>query len=161
MLQKAFQAREHYRERHEVVLAEAQPDEELAIFGGQTRLISPEKVFGSSAPSTPPLQLKPNFNEHTPLDSQLVKNSDEAQRMNVPDGYLDNLQATFADLTGGWDGLFHEVPQPCHGNFGVQYPAHESGEGAMLDDRWSSFMHNYSILAQPTQVQYPSRFPNS
>ncbi|KAF8653676.1 hypothetical protein AX16_003827 [Volvariella volvacea WC 439] len=66
---------------------------------------------------------------------------------------------TFADLSGGWDGLFREVPAPT---FGMQaapassgrqehlnplYQQHPVGEGGMIDDRWSSFMHNYGIVS--------------
>ncbi|KAF5384413.1 hypothetical protein D9615_003300 [Tricholomella constricta] len=154
MLKKASLARDHYNQRRAPVVTETQPDDELSIFGGRTRLVpsvrllSPEPMSNRrhSSPQTP--HPKGPTGQLSALDGAANQSS------TPPDRYLDNLHATFADLSGGWDGLFHEVPQPSHGLPGTSrspYPPPESGEGAMLEDRWSSFMHNYSILTEPTQ----------
>ena len=85
---------------------------------------------------------------------------------------------TFADLSGGWNGLFHEVSGPQHSAYsylsGHGSTSHQhSGTGPgwraqgtssnhphsytplgsdtlMLDDRWASFM-NYGVLEEPTR----------
>lgn len=67
----------------------------------------------------------------------------------------DTQMTTFADLSGGWDGMFYEVPAPSYGvqdGLGVAQPHQQPvGEGAMVDDRWLSFMHNYGILSEAGQ----------
>lgn len=59
--------------------------------------------------------------------------------------------ATFAALSQGWEGLFHETPMApiytANGGTGLNYHGHVSA--AMLDDRWSSFMHDYGVLNAP------------
>ena len=60
---------------------------------------------------------------------------------------------TIAQLSGGWDGLFHEVPGPSYGlptqgggvYTGGPNQGQPIGDGAMLDDRWASFM-NYGFI---------------
>lgn len=160
MLQKAFRAREHFHERREPVPSDAQHDDELSIFGGKTRLVG---RHGSSAsltiaPATPQSQpIHPTRNQTT-LNQRQFTGPQQAMvpetHATYPSNYLDNLRATFADLSGGWDGLFHEVPGPSSGfatNSNPAYPAQQTGDAVMLDDRWSSFMHSYSILAEPGQ----------
>ena len=158
MLHKALEAHSQHSESHE---GDSQPDDELSLFAGQTRLISPEQPFTSPAPTPKPRQsqAKPNhggplgvYAQHSSsLGHQLVPHEPlPNKRVFFPDNYPENFQATFSDLSGGWDGLFHEIPQPSYA-FGSSTHSHSprpSGEGAMLDDRWSSFMHNYNILEE-------------
>ncbi|RDB23841.1 putative transcriptional regulatory protein C1F7.11c [Hypsizygus marmoreus] len=170
MLQKAYEARERYNQRREPVLHETQAEDELSIFSGRTRLVNPEQSLAS--PVIGPSVLKPHsgssnrtyveptaFHPPPPRPSMLSPHSLEQTLLHgetlLPEGSLDNLQATFADLSGGWEGLFYEIPQPPGNSSSIQ----GSGEGAMLDDRWTSFMHNYSILTEPTP-QYPQMYPN-
>ncbi|KAF8077998.1 hypothetical protein FPV67DRAFT_26495 [Lyophyllum atratum] len=166
MLQKASQAREHYRQRRAPVVTETQPDDELAIFGGRTRLVStlPSLALPSSKAKSNARTIQQPLRPACPTEQQFSLDGVLHQNSPLADRHLGNLQATFADLSGGWDGLFHEVPQPSHGfpgNPGSPYPAAGLGEGVMLDDRWSSFMHHYSILAEPTQPQHPhSQLPS-
>jgi hypothetical protein len=160
MLEKAFRAREHFQARHEPVLSETQPDDELSIFGGKTRLVNPQQRPAS--PTIAPLTSQPKpvgLTTNQGAFDQYFREHHQQPALPESAGshsgnYLDNLQATFADLSGGWDGLFHEVPGPSYGlatNSNPTYPPQQSGDGVMLDDRWSSFMHNYSILAESEQ----------
>lgn len=156
MLQKAYEARERYLSRREPTYNDGQPDDELSIFGGQTRLVNPKE----STIAQPP--------RHAAADHRPSKVAPEGivlspvypdPRVDTPQQY-DYNHTTFADLSGGWDGLFHEVPRPAYetrSNSGPRQSVNPiaSGEGAMLDDKWSSFMHNYGILSDlTTEHQY-------
>lgn len=157
MLQKASQAREHYKQRRAPVVAETRPDDELSIFGGKMRLVSPPPSLAlpsTSKPKPSTRSVRRTLRPAYPIQQPLLLDEILHQNNSLPDNYLDNLHVTFADLSAGWGGLFHEVPQASHGlpgNPGSPYSTAESVEGTMLDDRWSSFMHNYSILTEPTQ----------
>lgn len=157
MLRKAYQARGSYQAHLAPVLTEAQPDDELSIFGGRTRLIVPNRSTGheSAGPMLSHTADVEDTDSGDPLHRPASVPVHHAPHpiVNLPE----NLQRTFADLSGGWNGLFHEIPRPSHGlplhPTGNQ-PVHPTGSGAMLDDKWSSFMHNYGILEDPMQ-QYP------
>jgi len=149
------------------MLSDSQPDDELSIFAGRTRLVSSEQSFASPVPAPRQPPSKPThtsgqpgtYPHQGPLDHRLLPHEPlPSMHVVLPDSYLDNYHATFADLSGGWDGLFHEVPQPSYGYTTNPTPhaVRPSGEGAMLDDRWTSFMHNYNILTEPPQRQIPT-----
>jgi hypothetical protein len=115
MLNKAMQA---HSESHEV---DSQPDDEFSLFAGQTRLMSLDQPFTSPAPTPKPrqsqakpahcgpLEAYPRYSDHQLLPHEPLPN----KQAFLPDNYLDDL-ATFSDLSEGWDGLFHEVPQPSY-----------------------------------------------
>ncbi|KAG5639732.1 hypothetical protein H0H81_000012 [Sphagnurus paluster] len=155
MLQKAFKAREHYSQQRTLVVTQKQPDDELSIFGGQARLVS--ETLPTSSASVPSSKQSgqrelrsADLVDQLPALDGLFNHSDALQ---FPDYFADNAQATFADLSGGWDGMFHEVPQPAAslpGGSNALCLLSDSGD-AMLDDRWSFFMHNYSILTDSAQ----------
>ncbi|KAG6864818.1 hypothetical protein C0991_006939 [Blastosporella zonata] len=174
MLEKAFQARERYRQRQKPVLPEARPDDELSIFGGRTRLVSTHPVItsliaaangGCSSSESPPQTSSQANPPIAPSDDDLQNQRHSHNNAFYTTQRQTNQRsprATFADLSGGWDGLFHEVPRPSRGvppqgTMNSPYPALESGDAAMLDDRWSSFMHSYNILEDPTQYHHPMR----
>jgi hypothetical protein len=149
----------------EPLLLDSQPDDELLFFAGPARLVSREQPFTS--PTLVPLQPQSKL-AHSgqfgmypqpsgSLDHHLLPHEPLASKpLSLPDNYLDNFPATFADLSGGWDGLFHEVSQSSYGfpSTSTSHTMQPSGEGAMLDDRWAAFMHNYSILTDPSQRQH-------
>lgn len=57
---------------------------------------------------------------------------------------------TFADLSHGWDGMFHETPAPqAQYTAGLSPHVVPSMGGQMLDDRWLYFMNHYDILSDP------------
>ncbi|KAG6906781.1 hypothetical protein DXG01_012146 [Tephrocybe rancida] len=162
MLDKASQARERYTQRQNPATSETRPDDELLIFGGQTRLVSSQPIAIALPPpidATPRARLSdlrtPQSKSHASQTPQLLveRPAGSSHDHNPYVQHQPDLRATFADLSGGWNGLFHEVPQPSHSvaqeGVGSPYPALESGDGAMLDDRWSSFMHNYNIIQEP------------
>jgi hypothetical protein len=150
------------------VLSYPPPDDDVAVFANHSRLLDPKQPLISPVSTPRPSASKLNHSgqvgvhtrpsdslEHPLLPHQPPLNKQAF--LPGPDNYLDNFQPTFSDLSGGWDGLFHEVPQPSF-NFGsnsTSYPMHLSGEGAMLDDRWASFVHNYSAITEPSQRQNP------
>jgi hypothetical protein len=161
MHDKAVQAHSQHSDLHMPVLSDSQADDEFAIFAGQTRLVSPEQPFTSPTPA--PRQSHSKLIHRgqietfplpaSPLDHRLLPHELLSCKPSVStDSYLDTYQATFADLSGGWNGFFHEVPQSSYGFASTSSPHHmqPSGEGSMLDDRWTSFMHNYNIMAVPS-----------
>ncbi|GLB35003.1 putative fungal specific transcription factor [Lyophyllum shimeji] len=160
MLQKAHKARENYRQRRSPLVEEIRPDDELSIFGGKTRLVSPPPPLALPSSSKP----KPHTHssEQTPhhpcsMEQRSLRDRILHQDGELSDCYLENFHATFADLSGGWDGLFHEVPQASQAlaaNVGSPYSVPGSVEGPMLDDRWSAFMHNYNILSETAHPQH-------
>jgi hypothetical protein len=167
MLHKATQANSQHPGLHPAVFSDSQPDDELSIFAGQTRLVSPEQPFISPTPTPRPSASKLTHSGQLGIYSQQLGSLEHSllpheplpnKQVFLPDSYLDNFPATFSDLSGGWDGLFHEVPQPSYASASssTSYTMHSSGEGAMLDDRWASFMHNYNILPEPSQRQNPT-----
>lgn len=132
--------------------------EESSVFGGPATSSKPqiETVVARPSgkrPSTshiPPIQI-PHVLPHLPSQRSGVS---PTHNQSPPLSYTSDGRATFADLSQGWDGLFHETPSLAPGMSYLQpapsYPVNNGyGEGAMLDDRWSSFMHNYSILNDP------------
>ena len=174
MLQKAFQARSRHCKMQQPVITEPHTEDELSIFGGRTRLVKREESFASPAlaPSSSSSSSQSRStcqtpNEHPSFypqpqgslqDHSRPQEPRPGKQVVLPDNYLANRQATFADLTGGWDGLFHEVPQSTFGSapsFAGSYSAQLASESAMLDDHWISFMHNYSILEDPSRYQGP------
>ncbi len=63
---------------------------------------------------------------------------------------------TFADLSHGWDGMFHETSAPYSSSMYGSTPAQATNAvntnimgNQMLDDRWLYFMNNYDILSDP------------
>jgi hypothetical protein len=165
MLDKALQAHSQHPGLQEPLLS----DEELSFFSSQTPVVS--QPFTSPTPAPLQLQSQPTysgqFKIHDPppvMDSlvpPLLPHDPIASKpLSLPDNYnhLDTFQATFAELSGGWDGLFHEVPQPSYGytSTSMSHVMQPFGETAMLDDRWASFMHNYNILNDTSERQHPT-----
>jgi hypothetical protein len=161
MLEKASQAHSQHSGLPQLMFSDSGIDDELSAFV-KTGLIHPEQPFTS--PVLAPLRSQAKLTHSGQfgiypqlsgsLDHPLVPHEPLASKPVVlPDSYLDNYQATFADLSGGWDGLFHEVPQPSYTFTTTSHTMQPSGEGTMLDDRWGSFMHNYSILMEPSLRQ--------
>jgi hypothetical protein len=44
-----------------------------------------------------------------------------------------------------WEGLFREAPGPGYG-LQHEFPMDMATDGGAMDDRWSSFMHNYNAI---------------
>ncbi|KAG6816394.1 hypothetical protein H0H87_006306 [Tephrocybe sp. NHM501043] len=170
MLQKASQAREQSQRRQAPIVPEARPDDELSIFGGRTRLVS-SHLESATQPLPRPIDATPTIESSRSSASQTRNQAGLPSSTSSPSPSFNiapqrnhhnshtqqqfdqrNHPTTFADLSGGWDGLFHEVPQPSRArSTGSPYPALESGDVTMLDDRWASFMHTYNILDEPSR----------
>lgn len=157
MRQKAIQAQKSYHRRpgeSVVDYTNISFDDELAIFGGRTRLVAPKRSF-ERLPTTTPSVVRPAAAEsglardHSSGRSQsYVHNRGHTQRHS----HAPLAEVTHpADLSIGWEGLYREIPEPSYGSgtgdSGAMHTANSLGEGFMLDDRWSSFMHHYGILS--------------
>jgi hypothetical protein len=65
------------------------------------------------------------------------------------------------DIPSNWEGLYREIPESSYYGVGMAYsnptvgPTNPPGEGVMLEDRWSSFMHHYAVIRD---VQPPTRY---
>ncbi|KAJ7594047.1 hypothetical protein C8J56DRAFT_426624 [Mycena floridula] len=132
MLEKAIHAHRVRRDVDEGSNPESKLDDQsILLFGGQATLLQnvQEKRVRHPPVTNPDLYSNPNAMGQT----------------------------TFADLSQGWPGMFHETPViPAHG---VQFDAafvsgNYSGDSAMLDDRWSSFMHNYNLDNPQNEPMY-------
>lgn len=170
MLHKALQAHSQHNGLPEPMLSDpaSEVEDEVSIYLGQPRVVGPERPPAIVTPTPPLLQTVPTPHRgHHEIYSQPSSLQDHSllshepltsKPATLPDNDLDHFRATFADLSGGWDGLFHEVPQPSYG-FASTATSHmqPSGEGTMLDDRWASFMHNYNILTDPLQSHHAVR----
>jgi hypothetical protein len=59
-----------------------------------------------------------------------------------------NPMSMSTDIPLNWEGLYCEIPKLSYYRVGVAYsnpaagPTNILGEGVMLEDRWSSFMHH-------------------
>ncbi|KIJ63650.1 hypothetical protein HYDPIDRAFT_113150 [Hydnomerulius pinastri MD-312] len=134
----------------------SEPDE-LEVFGGRTLLVTPSKSLicaptldmrFSSAPSlassSKPTQTLPPAVARPQLDS-------------ITEAHGEPREGALG-LPLEWESLYREIPGPSHvGPYGgaSAYPLHASQNGdenIMLEDRWSSFMHDPpapSISGQP------------
>lgn len=139
-----------------------EPYDELAIFGGRAGLVMPKHSSQSSSTkgTTEPIRIPtiPNLNQPPqsdsgsggvyPPDDQILQDLLKEQPLSASDS-----------LPSNWENLYREVSEPTfsHGlgnafmNTGAA-PRSSHGEFVMLEDRWSSFMHQYGMLGQ---VQLP------
>lgn len=165
MRQKARQGR-HTVPSHGITIKPGyphiEPYDELAIFGGRAGLVMPTRSSQpSSNLSTPePIRIPSIPNLHPPPQT----NSRSGDFYSPDDQILQDLfreqpPPTSGGLPSNWENLYREIPEPSfsHG-FGNTHmdtgavPRNSLGEGVMLEDRWSSFMHQYGMLGQ---VQLP------
>lgn len=166
MLQKAVQAHEQYRGRGRAPMSsEADTSDDLSFFGGRARVVKPDDTpTPSMTPPPPPPLPPPQRQEYQPPQQHYSTSRLPEQPYQFPFLYEDNTShqrnndsdgqyQTIAQLSGGWDGLFHEVPGPSYGlptqgggvYTGGPNQGQPIGDGAMLDDRWASFM-NYGFI---------------
>lgn len=172
MLQKAIEAREYYQRGQHAPSGVNKTDDELSLFAGRTRVInqkmplhpSPRSTSGisrsatlaSNATSLRSSAHHPRRSQFQPLAAAGPSSSSSCLQGSGPQihdaqsGYEArnsiNKPTTIADLSGGWDGLFCEVPDPSHA-MPVQTNIAALPQG--MNDKWSSFMHNYEILGDP------------
>ncbi len=136
------------------VLHPTEPDELYTITNPQG-LSVPPKRFHSDPPYLPshaqrPIQTTVNL---PPLVAPISESGRLPPSLQTLLHHPEH-QTTFADLSAGWDGLFHEMPAPqallyTTSSSQADYPPLSMSEPAMLDDRWSYFMHSYGILDDP------------
>ncbi|KAG7445199.1 uncharacterized protein BT62DRAFT_933002 [Guyanagaster necrorhizus] len=165
MLQKARQTR---RDSGVLRFSDSSAEDDISIFAGRPTVIQPTETDpqGLSVPPKRSHSDPPYLPSHTQRPLHTTVNLPPLITPMSESGHLPpSLQTllhhpehptTFADLSAGWDGLFHEMPGPqallyntSTSTSQTDYPTLNMNEPAMLDDRWSYFMHNYGILDDP------------
>ena len=151
MLQKASQARALYSQSREPVFPVTRADDEFSFVAGRTKLVNnlddssnPHPSHSSSSQGT--ATSTSNYGS----SSALYYNATGP----LSGSYLNSIPATLADIGGGWDGLFYELPQPSY-----QRLVGKGGksERTWVDDSTTPFM-NYGVLMQPPFSQsHPSQ----
>lgn len=163
MHEKAMQARQTTLVKQGYPRVE--PYDELAIFGGRTGLVLPKRTPSSTSaassssvlqmPSIPPvpkLVHRSSSDAATPTGITFPGIAQPQQMYFIED---EDYSAS-AGLPTNWEGLYREVPDVSY-SYGptastytnaVVGPANPPGEGVMLEDRWSSFMHQYAMIGQ-------------
>ena len=134
-----------------------EPYDELAIFGGRAGLVMPKHSSQPSTKDTPEIiriPTIPNLNQPPQSDSRSggVYPLDDHI---LQDPFKEQLLSTSDSLPSNWENLYREISEPSfsHGlgntcmNAGAA-PRSSHGELVMLEDRWSSFMHQYGMLGQ-------------
>ncbi|KAF9034692.1 hypothetical protein BDZ89DRAFT_1062420 [Hymenopellis radicata] len=115
---------------------------------GNTNVTPPSLLLGeyTSGPST---QRFANFAQPPPLRTSTVLPP-------LSSFHATDHLTTFADLSHGWDGMFHETSAPYSSAMYSSMPAQATNNvgmnvmgNQMLDDRWLYFMNNYDILSDP------------
>lgn len=149
---KALQAKEAY-DRHGQQIDWATIDDELSIFGGLTRLINPRRSPDSDNIPTnnPPIYLPASFQipeirqQRSAIQTSFPHQSRES-------GSSSHYSTQGCDTAVGDPRASWDVPAPSYGfatgysDSGSTYSVNRAEESAMLDDRWSSFVHNYGIM---------------
>lgn len=159
MLEKSRQARQS------ALLSSARSPvesyDELAMFGGRTGLVLPKRSTSDPAtfPDPNPFLLPTTPSARTPTGRGFAHDP-QHQELYFMDDDEDLSISTGAPDT--WEGLYREVSEPsysygagvtlnAHANgntgAGVTGPANPPGE-AMLEDRWSTFMHQYAMTKE-------------
>lgn len=163
MQEKALQSRRSNFENAKLSYQQVEPYDELAIFGGRTGLVMPKRslnVIGSGAtsssirlPSIPNL-LHPSPTEVLPpsVPHHAYRSETQPQSVHVVN------DTTLPPMN--WEGLYREIPESTYYGPGTAYsnaaasPVNPPGEGVMLEDRWSSFMHQYALGDAQARTRY-------
>jgi hypothetical protein len=157
MLIKAYHARQMHLGN--TVVPVAAPDDEISIFGGRPAAVvhSPSSNVSSPERNNSPPEVQPAPSRQATLRAPVARAPAALPEMTIPEPPLaafDGGQWAEARLAQrGWEGLFREGPGPGYG-MQNEYPMDMTTDGGAMDDRWSSFMHNYNIL----EVDEPQQF---
>lgn len=168
MRQKVLQARHMNLDEFRPGYPHVEPYDELAMFGGRTGLVLPKRASPAPTSILPPTRRQPAI-PNIPPPSLTAPNSlvipDNLFRNNtraLHDLFADETLTTFESLPPNWENLYREIPEPSYSyGMGNSFPnapqglANPPGDGVMLEDRWSSFMHQYGtgMLGQVQQSQ--------
>ena len=148
MLQKALEARALYIQSREPVLPVTRAGDESSFIVGQTKLVNNLDNFD---PSTP----RPSHSGSNQGTAASTSNYGSSSALHQPEpvsgSQLDSNPAMLGDVSGGWDSLFYERPQPSY-----QHLAGKAGN-SNLTDSMAPFM-NYGVLMEPSFFQpHPSQ----
>jgi len=145
-----------------------EPYDELAIFGGRTGLVMPQRQLNVATPAEPSSGIRlpsiPNLLHPPPTEVMRPSVSHPSCRSDLqPQSYVVNeATSTSTGLSLNWEGLYREIPEPSYSyGPGTNYsdaaagPANLPTDGVMLEDRWSSFMHHYAMMGDvQTRAHY-------
>jgi hypothetical protein len=166
MRKKALQSRQSNFEEAKPDYPPVEPYDELAIFGGRTGLVMPKRQLDVTTPAEPSSGIRlpsiPNLLHPPPTEVIRPSVSNLSYRSDLqPQSYVVN-DATSAGLPLNWEGLYREIPEPSYSyGPGTNYsnsaagPADPPADSVMLEDRWSSFMHHYTMMGDvQTRTHY-------
>lgn len=159
MLEKSRQARQSLLLRKPS--SPIEPYDELAMFGGRTGLVLPKGTASDTTAAVTTYAPAPIDSNpfHLPTIPSLLPGAFTPSTQQFPSTLGDLQELYFMDdeefsTSDTWEGLYREVPEPSYRygagvtvpniGLGVTGPANPPGE-AMLEDRWSTFMHQYAL----------------
>lgn len=165
MHRKALLARQQVVEDPKTGFPTVEPYDELAMFGGRTGLVLPKRPLASNKVpfmnSTRDFQITsiPSSSQSRSaavMAPQAVSNDPYQSHFQIhPSIFGDELPPHGSNLPTDWEGLYREIPEPSYSfGSGTGYSdtmvglANPPGEGVMLEDRWTSFMHQYGMIGQ-------------
>ena len=139
MLQKALEARALYIQSCEPVLPVTRVDNEFSFVAGRTELVNDLDNSDSSTP-------RPSHSGSNQGTAASTSNYGSSSALHQPEpvsgSQLDSNPAMLGDVSGGWDDLFYELPQPSY-----QRLAGKAGNSDVTDSTAPST--NYSVLMEP------------
>ncbi|EGO01059.1 hypothetical protein SERLA73DRAFT_134254 [Serpula lacrymans var. lacrymans S7.3] len=132
-------------------------DDELAIFGGRTMLVTPK-------PSTDYIPFSPtevSVDYSTGPMTEIPIQGQSSQRLQQSSGCIPGPSSSYhghptservVGLPLEWENLYREIPGPSYSyDTGAVYTPQiipgidHRQRGIMLEDRWSSFMHHCTV----------------
>jgi len=117
--------------------------DELDLFGGRTMLLTTplKQTSQSSRGKIPPTQLPITPSGYHPRYQQAPHHPHPSSVQNV--GY--NFGDAALGLPAEYEGLYREVSRPQYPQGSLLYGTPGQQGNLVLDDRWSSFMHNTAL----------------
>jgi hypothetical protein len=158
MREKALQPHQSNPENARPGYPHVESYDELAIFGGRTGLVLPKRPFNTITPAATPSGIRlpsiPNLIHPSPAEVISPSIPHPSYRDPQPQSayVVNDTTSRSAGLPSNWEGLHREIPESSYYGPGTTYsdpragPANLPGEGVMLEDRWSSFMHHYAMM---------------
>jgi len=163
MREKTLQSRQSNTDDAKPGYPRIEPYDELAIFIGRMGLVLPKRPVNARTSVTLPSAIRlPSIpNLLRPHEETSPSLSHYPHRSAAQPGYVgsDSISTSTA-FPLNWESLHREIPESTYYGSGTTHsdttvsPVNPPGD-AMLEDRWSSFMHHYAMMGD---VQTRSRY---